>query len=126
MEYEVYRNSRLCPTSDSKAFTDCDAFFKQVEAEDKALNDAAQTNLNTGTYSTGKLHPSQERGVLHFQKLLREAVMAHRELENDAKHEIWPARLSANPKAGEIGENNDVKFCADLEACSVETAAADW
>ncbi|KAK5196860.1 hypothetical protein LTR99_000782 [Exophiala xenobiotica] len=128
MEYEVYRNSRLCPTSDHKAFTDCDAFFKQVEAEDKALNDAAQTNLNTGTYSTGKLHPSQERGVLHFQKLLREAVMQHRQLENDAKHEIWPARLSANPgKDGEMGgENNDVKFCADLEACSVGTAAADW
>ncbi len=122
MQYEVYRNSRLCPTSDDASFTHMDAFFKQVEAEDKALNDAAQTNLNTGTYSTGKLHPSQERGVLHFQKLLREAVMEHRQLEKDAQHEIWPARLST---ISENGENEDVKFCADLEACSVDKAV-DW
>ena len=127
MQYEVYRNSRLCPSSDAAAFTDMDAFFKQVESEDKALNDAAQTNLNTGTYSTGKLHPSQEKGVLHFQKLLREAVMEHRQLEIDAQHEIWPARLSAtSSKNGEVGENEDVKFCADLEACSLDKAAADW
>lgn len=107
MKYDVYRHK---DTSDD-AFTTWDNFFKQVEDEDKQLCNGAQLNLNSGTYSAGFLQPEQERGVLHFQKLVREAVMDHRQREEDLKEEIWPARQ--DPRG-----NGDVKFCNGLESCS--------
>ena len=94
-------------------------FFKQVETEDKDLCNAAQINLNLGHYSTGKLEPVSERGVLHFQSLIREALTAHRKAEKEAGGELWPARPTA-------GENEDIKFCQDLEGCDKANGASDW
>lgn len=59
----------------------------------------------------GPLHTVREKGVLHLQKLLPEAVMDHHRKEEDAKEEIWPARVKA------VG-NADVKFCERLEMCN--------
>lgn len=38
-----------------------DDFFKQVENEDKNLCNAAQVNLNSGSYVVGALHPFNEK-----------------------------------------------------------------
>lgn len=108
MQYEVFGHKNA---TDAK-FVEMDKFFKQVEKEDKELCDGAQVNLNVGTYSSGELQPFNEKGVLYFQKLLREAVMTHRQKELEAKQEIWPARVIS-------GGNEDVKFCQEVEACTV-------
>lgn len=114
-EYEVYRHK----DATDEEFTEMCKFFKQVECEDKDLCNAAQVNLNLGNYSAGKLEPVSERGVLHFQNLVREAVMAHRKAERDAGAEIWPTRPLAE-------ENDDIKFCQDLEGCGAANGAGDW
>jgi hypothetical protein len=115
MQYEVYRNKNA---TDAEVEA-MDKFFKQVENEDKELCNGAQVNLNVGAYSFGELQPFHEKGVLYFQRLLRDAVMEHREKEQEAKEEIWPARLTT---AG----SSDVKFCQDLEACTVGSPQLAW
>ena len=102
-------------------FAESDKFFKQVEFEDKDLCNAAQKNLIVGTYSAGELEPHQEVGVLYAQKLIREAVMEHRRREKEAGQEIWPARLSLKEE-----ENEDVRFCRELEACSMGNKSVEW
>lgn len=114
-EYEVYRHKNAT----DEEFTEMCKFFKQVESEDKDLCDAAQVNLNVGNYSSGKLEPASERGVLHFQSLVRGAVTAHRKAEKEAGAEIWPTRPWA-------GENEDVKFCQDLDGCGAVNGVNDW
>lgn len=117
LEYEVFRHK---DASDAE-FTEGFEFFKQVEIEDKALCNAAQKNLNVGTYSAGELQPHEEVGVLYAQKMFREAVMEHREREKEAGEEIWPARLR-----NEEGSNEDVAFCRELEACATGSKAVEW
>lgn len=57
MQYEVYRNRK----SSDEDFQEMDKFFKQVEHEDKNLCNAAQKNLNSGSYVVGELHPRNEK-----------------------------------------------------------------
>jgi hypothetical protein len=57
LQYEVYRH-KDAPT---EVFDELDAFFKQVEGEDKQLCEGAQRNLNAGVYVNGVLHPSTEK-----------------------------------------------------------------
>lgn len=90
MQYEVYRHK----DATDEEFKEMDDFFKQVESEDKALCTAAQKNLNSGTYVSGELHPFNEKGVLHFQELVKQTVMEHRSMEEKAGKDIWPARKS--------------------------------
>lgn len=113
MKYDVYRHK----DASDEAFIAMDKFFKQVEDEDKMLCNGAQLNLNLGTYAAGELQPEQEKGVLHFQNLVRQAVMEHRQKEDELKDEIWPARQ--NPMS-----NDDVKFCSSLEGCSAKQVPA--
>jgi hypothetical protein len=115
-EYEVYRHKNATDAE----FEEKDKFFKQVELEDKELCNAAQVNLTAGMYSAGQLHPVREDGVLHFQKLIREAVKAHREEEKQAGTEIWPTRgLGAS-------QNDDVQFCQDVAGCTATKELSDW
>lgn len=115
MKYDVYRHK----DATEEGFISMDKFFKQVENEDKELCIGAQTNLNTGTYTAGELQPDCEEGVLHFQKLVREAVIAHRQKEEESEEEIWPARYKA---AG----NSDMDFCSNLEKGCMEAKMPSW
>ncbi|KAH6980623.1 Rieske domain-containing protein [Ilyonectria sp. MPI-CAGE-AT-0026] len=91
MVYEVYR---LKSASD-ESFEEIDAFFKQVEREDKGLCDAAQRNLNTDTYVAGPLHPQKEKGVMHVKKLVKEAIEKHLAAERAQGVKINPSKRVA-------------------------------
>ena len=117
LEYEVYRHK----DAKDAEFQEMYDFFKQVEIEDKELCAAAQKNLSVGTYSAGELQPHEEVGVLYAQKMIREAVMDHREREREAGEEIWPARLSSKDE-----DNEDVLFCRELEACAAGSKVVEW
>lgn len=49
------------------------SFSDEVQAEDTAICEAVQKGLASGTYDAGRLCPSRESGVWHFQNLLRAA-----------------------------------------------------
>jgi hypothetical protein len=115
MRYDVYRRRG----ASDEQFIAMDKFFKQVEEEDKELCNGAQVNLNIGTYGAGELQPCAELGVLHFQHLVREAVMAHHKQEEKKGKEIWPTRLASD-------RNEDMEFCSALESCTNGIKAADW
>ncbi|KAJ3547160.1 hypothetical protein NM208_g1659 [Fusarium decemcellulare] len=117
MQYEVFRHKDA--TDDE--FQEIDRFFKQVENEDKGLCNAAQRNLNAGTYTTGDLHSFNEKGVLYFQQHIREAVKEHRSAEEDAGGEIWPSRrIPSNP--GKL--DDDIAFCEGL--CQSDSKHIEW
>jgi hypothetical protein len=115
-----------------------DAFFKQVEKEDKQLCEGAQRNLNAGVYVNGSLHPGNEKvqpatcsqtirliadaaqGVLFFQGKVRDALLKHHEVEQTERREMWPA--AANPKGSRA--QREVDFCAGL-GCDKE-AGLEW
>ena len=117
MQYEVYRNK----AATDEEFEAMDQFFKQVESEDKALCTAAQKNLNAGYYVSGPLHPFNEKGVLHFQQTLKEILLKHREEEQKAGCDIWPARQNTSNFLGLAGE---LQFCNQL-SCE-ENPAISW
>lgn len=116
MQYEVYRHK----DATDEEFNEVDAFFKQVESEDKGLCNAAQRNLNAGVYVTGDLNSFNEKGVLYFQKLLKDAVVAHREEEKKAGDEIWPTRRMA----ARTGIQEEIEFCKDL--CNSYAKEVEW
>ncbi|KAK5065418.1 hypothetical protein LTR84_001256 [Exophiala bonariae] len=117
MKYDVYRHK----AATQEQFEAMDKFFKQVEDEDKELCVGAQINLNNGVYNAGELQPVAEKGVLHFQKLVREAVVEHHQNEQEAKKELWPARVRTE------NSNSDVRFCNRLAACSSSVdKVAEW
>jgi choline monooxygenase len=49
------------------------AFADEVQAEDIAICEAVQRGLASGSYVAGRLNPTLETGVWHFQELLRAA-----------------------------------------------------
>ena len=63
-------------------FTDADdatiaataAVSNTTLAEDRAICEAVQRNLDAGVYTTGRLSPKHEAGVFQFHELLREAL----------------------------------------------------
>ena len=46
----------------------------QVTAEDVAICESVQRNLESGTYDTGWLSPKHEGGVAAFQRWVRETI----------------------------------------------------
>jgi choline monooxygenase len=46
----------------------------QVTAEDVAICESVQRNLESGSYDTGWLSPKHEGGVAAFQRWVRETV----------------------------------------------------
>ena len=90
MSYEVYRNKN----ANEEDFDKVNQMYKRIMSEDKALCEAAQRNINSGTFINGELHPRLEKGPLYFQKFVREAVTEHWKREQALKQQIWPARLS--------------------------------
>ncbi|KAH8592344.1 iron-sulfur cluster-binding protein [Bisporella sp. PMI_857] len=107
MEYEVYRHL----DATDEAFTHINELFKQVLREDKDLCNNAQKNLNAGVFTNGRLHPWNEKGPLYFQKLVKNAVMTHREEEVRLDNEIWPAKAHIDKLNG---LDEEISFCAGL------------
>jgi choline monooxygenase len=52
-------------------------FFETVIAEDEPLIEAAQRGLATGSLDHGWLHPGREKGLVHFQQLIRSGLEPH-------------------------------------------------
>ncbi|KAH8809402.1 rieske [2Fe-2S] domain protein [Xylogone sp. PMI_703] len=108
MKYEVYRNKN----SSDADFELVNAMYKRIMSEDKYLCNLTQQNLNAGVFINGELHPRMEKGPLYFQKVVRDSVLEHYKREQEAKHEIWPAR-QVLPKNASVSEK-DVDFCSNL------------
>jgi len=53
------------------------AFSDEIQAEDISICEHVQQGLSSGSYSAGRLNPKRERGVWHFQNLLRAAYARH-------------------------------------------------
>jgi len=51
-------------------------FARQVATEDQDLCEACQRNLQVGMYRGGILNPSKENGVIHYQSLIRNRILA--------------------------------------------------
>ena len=62
----------------------------------------------------------QERGVLYFQGLVKEALTSHRALEEEAGREIFPAL----PDGG-LTSKEDI-FCSKLESKCGPSKVLDW
>ena len=114
MRYEVYRNRHAT----DEQFQQVDAIYKRIMSEDKFLCDHAQKNVNAGVFTNGEMHPTAEKGPLHFQKTVRETVMAHALLERVAPGKIIePARQPMPATLNSISSQKDIDFCASLPAC---------
>jgi len=114
MQYEVYRRTGI---SDEE-FKGIDAFFKQIENEDKGLSNGAQSNLNWGAYVSGPLHPYNEKGVIYFKALVKAALQQHLLKEQKLGRQISPIRRSTTSES--IGAEEE--FCRSL--CNQEESEA--
>lgn len=118
MEYEVYRHKEASDTD----FEYIDAFFKRVLDEDKHLCNAAQKNLNAGVFVNGQLHPRLESAPLVFQSTVRALLTDHRDQEQRAKKEIWPARQHSAGQA----TAEDIAFCTGLSCSPGGSKELEW
>lgn len=113
IKYEVYRNKH----ASDEDFELIDSMYKRIMSEDKALCEAAQSNINIGVFTNGELHPKLEKGPLFFQGLVRKAVIDHHKYEQEVGYEIWPAQPKKSKSLTEAVSDRDLAFCAGL-ACS--------
>lgn len=119
MRYEVYRNKK----SSDEDFKYIDDVYKRVMSEDKVLCANAQKNINTGVFVNGEMHPKMEKGPLYFQKLVRDALMEHHQLETKVGEEVWPAR-QALPKSATATEK-DLNFCSAVDCCKMNRVVVE-
>ena len=119
MEYQVFRNKN----SSDEDFQLVDQMYKRIMSEDKFLCEQAQKNINAGTFVNGELHPRLEKGPLHFQKVVRETVMAHYEREQATKQEIWASRQKL-PSTAKTSKDY-IDFCSGL-ACQAAQEGLAW
>ena len=119
MHYQIFRNRN----SSDKDFKLISEMYARVVSEDKALCEQVQKNLNAGIIVNGELHPRLEKGPLYFQKVDREAIRAHVELEKAAGGEIWPARQRL-PGSAQVSLE-DEELCAGL-ACQTDQKKLLW
>lgn len=108
LQYDIYTKKGSTETQ-KKEFVD---FLQQVELEDFNLCEATQKNLNNGVYSTGYLHPTKEKGVLHYQSLVSKMVKAHYAIEKEVGQAVNPAALT--PTQNEEAEELE-QICSGIE-----------
>ncbi|KAI5955377.1 hypothetical protein KGF54_001938 [Candida jiufengensis] len=122
LQYDIYTKKGI-DEAQKKEFVD---FLQLVEIEDFDLCQLTQKNLNEGIYSSGYLHPQKENGVLFYQKLVRDMVKEHFEMEQaNGGLPIDPASIQANPKNKEILELE--KICQTLDCSSGNgDSKMDW
>ncbi|GAA6034141.1 hypothetical protein JCM8097_000716 [Rhodosporidiobolus ruineniae] len=121
VQYDVFRHKDCT----DEVFAANHEFFVQVETEDKELCMGTQRGLEMGTYRSGPLHPTKERGVIYFQQKHLEALQAHHEKEVAAGHEIRGAQFQYRGKEvkGEGFLNEVESGCAG--ACGGD-AEMEW
>lgn len=59
------------------AFDNDRRFSDDVQREDVAICEAVQRGLASGSYTSGRLNPLRESGLIHFQDLVRAALRQH-------------------------------------------------
>jgi len=119
MRYEVYRNKN----SSDEDFKLIDDMYKRIMSEDKVLCANAQRNINTGVFINGEMHPKMEKGPLYFQKLVRDTLTEHHNLETEVGEEIWPARQTL-PKSA-VAAEKDINFCSAVNCGKVNRVAVE-
>lgn len=118
MQYEVYKHK----SATAETFESVDKFFKQVESEDKLLCTNAQKNLNAGGYVAGPLHPHNEKGVAHFQMLVKTILVGHRKQEQEQGKTIAPAmRMPENANT-----EQEKLFCEGLCTQNSNSGILAW
>ncbi|PYH42520.1 aromatic ring-hydroxylating oxygenase subunit alpha [Aspergillus saccharolyticus JOP 1030-1] len=123
IENEVYRHR----DATDEEFDNINAFYRQVLEEDKELCVGVQTNLITGVFINGELHPNKEKGPIYFQQSLKEMVMEHRQKEEaQGGREIWPALppMTGDMKTDRLAEEE--RFCSQLEASCMSRPELAW
>lgn len=121
MQYEVFRNKN----SSEDKFQLVNQIYKRIMSEDKELCDKAQKNLEGGVFVNGELHPKLEKGPIYFQKVVRDTVTAHRNLEEFERQEIWPARQILPAGAAAAMSQKDIDFCSSLP-CAANQEGLAW
>lgn len=122
LQYDIYTKKGLADDK-KKEFVD---FLQQVEIEDYDLCVATQKNLKNGIYNTGYLHPTKEKGVLHYQGVVRDMVKKHHALEEAAGKSINPASLGEF-HTKELEELDDI--CNKIECVGsnpADHAGLEW
>lgn len=71
IEFDYYHQE----PADSDQFATYFQFVRRVALEDYELCEKAQENLENGVYAQGVLNPEKEGGVIHYQGLVRKAVV---------------------------------------------------
>lgn len=119
LQYDIYTKKGLSERK-KKEFVD---FLQLVEMEDFNLCQLTQKNLNQGVYSAGYLHPQKERGVLHYQGLVRDMAKEHFAREVSAGKQINPASVGVLTNAS-VQELDDI--CNQLECGSGSEEKLQW
>ncbi|GMG25826.1 unnamed protein product [Ambrosiozyma monospora] len=124
LQYDIYTKKGLAEEK-KKEFVD---FLQNVELEDFNLCQLTQKNLSQGVYTTGYLHPLKERGVLHYQKVVKDMVKKHFELELKAGKEVNPAQIGGKAQSEEAAELE--ALCSKIECMgknpAEEHAGLEW
>lgn len=81
MEFDYYHQE----PADSDKFANYFQFVRRVALEDYELCEKAQENLENGVYAQGVLNPEKEGGVIHYQGLVRKAVVEQFRREEDER-----------------------------------------
>lgn len=119
LQYDIYTKKGL-PEAEKKEFVD---FLQLLEMEDYNLCQLTQKNLNQGIYGSGYLHPTKEKGVVYYQKLVGGMMKEHFALEEKAGKIINPAFLGG-------AVNETVKefetLCDKLADCGAEKKEIEW
>lgn len=121
LQYDIFTKKGL-PEAEKKEFVD---FLQQVEIEDFDLCVKTQKNLNQGLYSTGFLHPQKERGVVFYQNLVKDMVKEHFAKEQEAGHQINPAKLGADKGGAETDELEHICKSLECQGSNPETFAKE-
>ncbi|KAF7596965.1 hypothetical protein BBP40_011331 [Aspergillus hancockii] len=114
-ENEVYRHREAT----DEEFENICAFYRQVLDEGKDLCVGAQGNYSGGVFIHGELHPSEEKGPIHFHDSVRQMVMDHwKREEQQGGRQVWPAvpKVTGEMKTDKLEEEE--RFCSQLEAAS--------
>lgn len=121
LQYDIFTKKGLAEDK-KKEFVD---FLQLVELEDFNLCQLTQKNLNQGVYSSGFLHPTKERGVLHYQGLVRDMVKEHFEIEKKAGKPVNPAYTGKEITNESVKELDEI--CNQLECGSGEASKGlEW
>ncbi|KAJ5170042.1 uncharacterized protein N7500_002825 [Penicillium coprophilum] len=105
---EVYRNKN----SSDEEFDLTNETHKRILSEDTELSINTQSNFNRGASVNGQILSRTKEGSVHFQTIVRDLITEHRQREEDAGEEIWPARQRL-PKEEAVSKE-DMDFCSKL------------